>query len=186
MAVMLDRTSGARPALNDLINFYGPSKTVPTIPYEIALAANPKQLKEIFRGKIVFVGLGLKSSTGPAQRDAFTTPFDGGTYGIEIHATIASNLLNDDWIRQPPLWMGCVWNALVAAAIAFLLLTSTGAAAVIAISGLIAAVFGLQFILFLLGCFLPVLSGCLWGLFSGVLARVLLVPDDVGPRRGGL
>ncbi|MCB0355135.1 MAG: adenylate/guanylate cyclase domain-containing protein [Bdellovibrionales bacterium] len=89
------------PSQRDLIWFYGPSGTIPTYPYYQAL--DPQQLPdEALRGKVVYVGLALRTDIGPAQKDAFLTSFwtRGTTFGVEIHATAAENLLNHTWIKR--------------------------------------------------------------------------------------
>jgi serine/threonine protein kinase len=177
MAVMLDRPSQARPGRRDLINFYGPAKTIPTFSYEMVLRnTDPGILREMFEGKIVFVGLGLRSSTGPSQRDAFMTPFDELTYGTELHATAASNLIQNDWIRQLPVWVQDVTTALVAGSLAVVLVFGAGVEAVLLLTGLIFSFVSIQYILFCLSIFVPLASGLIWGMCAGILIRVVVVP----------
>ncbi len=80
-----------------LIDYYGPARTVKTVSIYQALDPARWLPEGFFRGKIVFVGLSDRSATGLAAKDAFPTPFTGErgetTYGVEIHATIAANLL---------------------------------------------------------------------------------------------
>jgi serine/threonine protein kinase len=181
MAVMLDRSTLARPGRRDLINFYGPAKTIPTVSYEMVLRnSDPQLLREIFDSKIVFVGLGLRSSTGPSQRDAFMTPFDELTYGTELHATAASNLLQNDWIRQPPVWVQDISTAVVAGLIAATLVFGAGIEAVLLLAGLIFLSAAIQYLLFAFSIFVPIASGLLWGMCAGILIRVVVVP--VGER----
>lgn len=79
-----------------------------------------------FTGKIVFVGLSLRSRTGPSQREAFVTPFDQGTFGTEIHATATSNLLKQDWIREVSPVMNLFICGALAAFVAFVVLALSG------------------------------------------------------------
>jgi adenylate cyclase len=89
-----------------LIDYYGPARRVNTV--SVYQALDPEQwLPEgFFRGRIVFVGLSESAATGPAAKDAFPTPFRGArgqtTYGVEIHATIAANLLEHRQIDLLP------------------------------------------------------------------------------------
>lgn len=80
-----------------LIDYYGPARTVKTVSVYQALDPARYLPEGFFRGKIAFVGLSETAATGPAAKDAFPTPFTGArgetTYGVEIHATIAANLL---------------------------------------------------------------------------------------------
>ena len=80
-----------------LLDYYGKSRTIKTV--SVYQALDPEQYLPpgFFRDKIVFVGLSEAAAAGPAAKDAFPTPFTGGrgetTYGVEIHATLAANLL---------------------------------------------------------------------------------------------
>jgi adenylate cyclase len=62
-----------------------------------------------FRDKLVFVGLSEPAAPGQAPKDAFRTPFTGArgetTYGVEIHATIAANLLEKRSYDLLPSWV---------------------------------------------------------------------------------
>ncbi len=177
MAVLADRGSREQPGRADLINFYGPAKTIPTVSYDMVLD-NPDRamLRRIFEGKIVFVGLSLKSRTGPSQRDAFVTPFDSSTYGTEIHATIASNLLQNSWLRQPPQAVQLVAVVCVATAIALAIVLASGGPALLVLALLVLVTMGTQYVLFLFDMYLAISSGLLWGALSGILVRVAVVP----------
>ena len=91
-----------------LINFYGPSETITTIPYWKALDLIYKGDTNIFKDKIIFIGRAkLKASIDPFKSvrapDSFATPFCTLTpnfSGVEIQATIASNLLNNSYITR--------------------------------------------------------------------------------------
>jgi serine/threonine protein kinase len=175
MGVIVDREGSRLPDANSLINFYGPSKSIPTVPYEMVVSDQGARFPtDMFRGKVVFVGLGLRSSTGPSQRDAFITPFDAATYGTEVHATVASNLLANDWIRQPAGWISCCIQVGVAAFAAWLVfsLSGPGAVLILALVGGLFAVGALA--LFYAGWFVPAATGVMWGLFSGLLLRIVL------------
>jgi len=97
------RAGSPLPDENDLIWFYGPSRTIKTYSYSDALDEE-FFLDEEFTGKTIFIGLALQTDTGPAQKDAFLTPFTsrGDTFGVEIHATAALNLLHSQWLQRFP------------------------------------------------------------------------------------
>jgi len=87
---------------SEYLNFYGPPRTVRTVPYHAVLgpqvAADPGRLG--LRGKAVFVG--VSDDGRPEQRDGFHTVFsrDGvDLSGAEIAATAFANLLNDQHVR---------------------------------------------------------------------------------------
>lgn len=87
------RDGGAR-----FIDYYGPARIgIRTVSVYQALDPGQYLPADFFKGKVVFVGLSNPAASGPAPKDAFRTPFTGGrgetTYGVEIHATIAANLL---------------------------------------------------------------------------------------------
>lgn len=97
------------PDTNDLIWFYGPANTIISYPYVDVLEEFIPD--EELKGKVVFVGLALQSALGPSQKDAFLTSFqvkdtpDGvelasRTFGVEIHATAALNLIHQEWIHR--------------------------------------------------------------------------------------
>ena len=86
------------------INFYGPPRTVTTIPFyqALQLGEGPVEGKQIdIKGKVVFVGL---SEVMLAERkDSFYTVFSqaNGIFvsGVEIAATALSNIIDDTPVR---------------------------------------------------------------------------------------
>jgi adenylate cyclase len=93
------------------LNFYGPPRSVQTVPYHQALLQldhNPAESKyPDFNGKAVFIG--FSAATQPEQgkvRDNYHTVFpnpDGLTIsGVEIAATAFANLLENNPIRPFP------------------------------------------------------------------------------------
>jgi len=96
------REHGAR-----VIDYYGPSRTVPTVSLYQALEPNESLKPGFFKDKIVFVGASLVAAAVPVEaKDSFRTPYRGGTrgntFGVEIHATIAANLLEGRRITAAP------------------------------------------------------------------------------------
>jgi adenylate cyclase len=89
-----------------LIDFYGPARTIRTVSFYQALDPGRYLPPGFFRGKIVFVGLSQSTAAGPAAKDAFLTPYRGAggdlTYGVEIHANLAANLLENRRIDLLP------------------------------------------------------------------------------------
>jgi adenylate cyclase len=80
-----------------LIDYYGPARTIPTVSFYQAIDPAQYLPPDFFRDKVVFVGLSQPTAPGIAPKDAFPTPFRGAsgepTYGVEIHATLAGNIL---------------------------------------------------------------------------------------------
>ncbi|HWC01384.1 MAG TPA: adenylate/guanylate cyclase domain-containing protein [Methylomirabilota bacterium] len=78
------------------LDFYGPPRTIPTIPYDLALARLSGAGSALdVRGKSVFVG--LSAYTGAEQRDGVNTVFSQANgldlSGVEIAATAFGNIL---------------------------------------------------------------------------------------------
>jgi len=161
------------PDRNSLINFYGDARTIPTVPYQLVVDDTKSLPAGTFTGKIVFVGLGLRSRTGPSQRESFVTPFDQGMFGTEIHATATSNILNRDWVEEVQGSGRLAVCFGLAACMAFLILTLSGAKAVLSLCLAVVGAFALQYILFLFGALVPLACPILWGLFSGLFLRLL-------------
>lgn len=79
------------------LNYYGPARTIATVPYFRALRDDPA----VFKDKAVFVGLSEPGQT--VQMDTFHTVYsqtDGvDLSGVEIGATAFGNLLDESWVR---------------------------------------------------------------------------------------
>ena len=86
-----------RVATARLLDYYGPARAIKTV--SIYQALDPKQYLPpgFFKDKIVFVGKSMDAEAGMASKDSFLTPFRGKhgstTFGVEVHATIAANLV---------------------------------------------------------------------------------------------
>jgi adenylate cyclase len=90
-----------------LIDYYGPPRTIPTVSLYQALDPAQYLPPEFFRDKLVFVGANQVAARSFAEsKDSFPTPFSGGavgyTYGVEVHATLAANLLEGRHIEMLP------------------------------------------------------------------------------------
>lgn len=162
------------PDTRALLNFYGPSHAVSTVPFYMAVADDHPLPKDYFNKKIVFVGLNLKSRTGPSQRESFVTPFDQVTYGTEIHATAASNLLSGDWISRLGVRSELVIGFILATCLAAVILQSSGTMLMVWLFGGIGVVVATQYLIFLMGCAIPVVSSAGFGIFCGLLFRIML------------
>ena len=57
--------------------------------------------EEYFRDRVVFIGVSSQVAPGVPGDDSFPTPVSNTPmYGVEIHATIAANLMDRTWIRR--------------------------------------------------------------------------------------
>ncbi|MBC7944799.1 MAG: adenylate/guanylate cyclase domain-containing protein [Burkholderiales bacterium] len=85
------------------LNYYGPARSIKTIPYAEALALleSPDSAAN-FNGKAVFVG--FAESTQPEQKDNYYTVFSEASgldlSGVEIAATVFANLSEDLSLRR--------------------------------------------------------------------------------------
>ena len=136
-----------------LIDYYGPSRTVPTISLYQALEPDKHLPTGFFKDKIVFVGASLVAAAGPTEaKDSFRTPFRGGTrgntFGVEIHATVAANLLEGRRITPAPPLLAAVMLLLlpVLVTVVFIYLRPVGAA--FALLGLELIPFGAAYLVF--------------------------------------
>ena len=86
-----------------LIHFNGPSRLgIKTVSYYQALDYAWMLPKEIFRDKVVFVGLSLGSSPIIKHAvDQFLTPYPDPMPGVEVHATTLDSLLRSRFIQEP-------------------------------------------------------------------------------------
>jgi len=82
------------------LNFYGPPRSIKTIPIHEVISADFKQSFD-FKDKVVFVG--FSEYLQPEQKDNFYTVFSQSNgldlSGVEIAATAFSNLLNNQSIK---------------------------------------------------------------------------------------
>jgi len=90
------------------LNFHGPAGTIPT---HSAGAVSRADLQ----GRIVFLG-----ATATGFGDHHATPFDATLPGVEVHATLAANLLTGRALRRDAAaWLGTVALAVAAACAGF-------------------------------------------------------------------
>lgn len=76
-----------------LINYYGPRESIPH--YSITDILQDKLAKGTFRDKIVIVG-----STAQGVHDLRNTPLDSNQPGLEVHASVIENIINQDFIAK--------------------------------------------------------------------------------------
>jgi adenylate cyclase len=59
-----------------------------------------------FAGKLVFVG-----TTAAGAYDRYASPFDGGIAGVELHGTIADNIIRSQFMRRATPTVDCLYAA---------------------------------------------------------------------------
>ena len=122
-----DRTVPVDGKGNLLLRFRGKKRT---FPYFSAADVLREQLPAgALRDKIVFVG-----TTALGMREVVATPFDRLFAGVEVHATVADNLLQQDFIRRSTL--GTILEGLL------VLMLGVGMAAVVTRVGVSSGVVG--------------------------------------------
>lgn len=91
------------PAPRDLIKYYGSAReNARVVSYWEMFEKMAPAEEATFKDAVVFVGLLLRADTGVAQKDSYLSPFGGEmVFGVEVHATIAGNLLEQSWIHRP-------------------------------------------------------------------------------------
>ena len=81
-----------------LINYLGPTKTFPTIPYaQVFDGSFLKDHPDYFKGKIVLIG-----ASAFELHDVFPTPFSVTLPGVEIHANVIETILTGKHIYLLP------------------------------------------------------------------------------------
>ena len=89
-----------RPSEIDFIDYYGKSPALRTIPLQEVLKLPEEELRPLMQDRYVFIGVQRAIAAGDRPKDAFFTPYGQLTYGVEIHAVAAANLLEGRWINR--------------------------------------------------------------------------------------
>jgi adenylate cyclase len=90
-----------------ILRYAGPDHTFPYLSYYQLLIEDGVP-EGFLDGKTVLIGLDAKASADvqKSQQDSFPTPFTRfnarQTPGVEIHANLLDNLLQDNWVTNPP------------------------------------------------------------------------------------
>ena len=159
-----------------MINYAGPPRKIPTVSYYQALDPDRYLPKNIFRDKLVFVGLSLHTTpeVDTPVSDHFFFPFsrNGSNVisGVEIQATLADNLLAGNYIL--PLPRDVVWSCLIWIA-GFGLLISFRPAPALVVTGCLA--FALLLTIHYLFLFRNIFLSPLFTLFP-LLAGCIVLP----------
>ena len=127
---------------NLLLRYRGPKRTFPYI--SAADVMSGKAPAGAFANKIVFVG-----TTALGTREVVATPLDTLFTGVEVQATVADNLLQQDYIRRPEHRTAFEAQAVVAVGIAATLLVGRLGLAwgALGVVGCFAVVWGLSVML---------------------------------------
>ena len=158
------------PRPRDLINYYGSAReNARIVSYWEMFEKMAPQEEVLYKDAIVFVGLLLRSDTGVAQKDSYLSPFGGDMiFGVEVHATIAGNLLRQDWITRPSRLLEITLQALISGIVVFLSLAFSPVTLAISVAGVVFA--------WLLAAFLALQNGVF---VAGAATVLLLLPAIV-------
>jgi len=144
------------PTRRDFINFYGPKGAIPSYGFWQILDEGSPPPVSAFKDKFVIVGRRLTAPTDNVLTETFLTPFNSNTFGMEIHATIVGNLIEQNWIRRFSPSTERFFLFMLAGILTYALLSLrpfwTGASFLIAV---IAGWLVFSFSMFLAGYFVP-------------------------------
>ena len=116
-----DAPNYPHPTVDDYVNYYGPPGSVISIPFYKVLDTESSLPTEVFKDKYIFLGQQLFISYAARQTDTFMTPYHRYSAGVEIHATMAGNLLNQNWIRGFGAQNYLIFQLLISAGLAYLI-----------------------------------------------------------------
>jgi adenylate cyclase len=171
------------PAPRDLINYFGSARENARIVsfWEMFEKMAPEE-EASFKDAIVFVGLLLRSDTGVAQKDSYLSPFGGDMiFGVEVHAAIAGNLLQHNWITRPARALEISAQALIVGLTSFLALTISPVVLAYGVAGAIALWGVAAFVMLKSGIFLAGAATTL--ILLPAIVLVSAVVSYVGARR---
>ncbi len=86
----------------DLINYYGPPATLPSISLARLLDDGEEVPSEYFRDRVVFIGSQAVPELARGGSGEGLVPYPSlceWMFGVEIHSTIAANLLDGTWLE---------------------------------------------------------------------------------------
>lgn len=106
----------------DYINFYGGPNTLASISLAELITSAQRVPDEYFRDRVVLIGAAREIGVSAAGRsDSFRTSYSNEPlFGVEIHGTIAANLIDGTWIRRLPIQGETLLMGLVAFVLAYM------------------------------------------------------------------
>jgi len=149
-----DRANVVLPREQDLINFYGPARTLKTVSLYQVLETEVPIPARVFKDKIVYVGFSLRTGLGANQKDSFQTPF-GEIFGVEIHATQAANIIGQNWIRRLGPKVELISVGFILFILSFLVMTVRPQVAIAGTIAVIVVWFALGYLLLQFDTFMP-------------------------------
>ncbi len=180
LAGALRRTGGTLASLfagdgSRILNLYGPSGSLTSVPYDEALGGTAEANAAAFRGRVVFVGFGETARTEQVEHfaTAFSSADRADLSGVEIAATAYANLLGDRTIRELPFRF---WPplAFLAGLLAYGVCRAFGNRVAIGFMGGFVVAYGLTAVALFDSCHLwiPLVTPLLIGVPSGMLVAL--------------
>lgn len=113
------------PNKRDLIWFYGPPGSFPGFSISEILTMTDETLLATFTDKIVLVGSQMEVDGVMKLKDSFETSISKSLMaGVEIHANVVTNIINQEWIRRFPESIEGIVTAALAYLLPFIILIS--------------------------------------------------------------
>lgn len=157
----------------ELINYFGPAGALSSVSAQRILKFTPEQLRNRFRGRVVFLGIMTPREIQGVPRDLFLTPYaNRRTFGVEIHATAAANIMRADWLRRADFFDELVGLSLVAAAIVALVIIASPQVATLCVASYLALWAVISYAAFERCFFLPGLTAALL-CFGTLIVKIL-------------
>jgi CHASE2 domain-containing sensor protein len=120
------------PTFYDLINYYGPPGTIPTVSIYKVLRNDRAANERLFKGAFIIVGSTLATGLSYTLKDSFVTPTSTRVMsGVEIHATVLGNMRSGDWIHRTSLATECTLLSAVILVVSGVIFTMPAGPAVV-------------------------------------------------------
>lgn len=150
-----------------LINYYGPPGSLKTVSYYQAMEWETHLSEEIFRDRLVFVGFMTRTAAEIYGKvtDHYPVPFTRSAgqsmAGVEIHATIAGNIIQDSFIRPMPGKLVIPTSVILSLIFMFLFYSIRPGVGAGLLLVLLFGLFTLSYLLFVhYNCYMPVQFFC--------------------------
>ncbi len=177
--------AGGAPQVGEYINYYGKSNSISSVPLYRILQGdfNPTLITD----RYIFLG---RKPDPTSEKDSFYTPYRVKVPGVEIHATILSNIVDKEWIKRLPRGAETFLVIAITTLLCYAIITAEPRVGLLLTIGSSSGAFALSFLLFLNTLYVPgliTLPLLLFGtyLFAHVtlLQRVYAFLENIGFER---
>lgn len=84
-----------------IVNYYG-KRAFPEVSVIDLMRMSPEEMQKAFKDRIVLIGYTAKSK---GLFDLRPTPFNKNEAGVQIHATMLQNILDENFLKRAPFWI---------------------------------------------------------------------------------